>query len=1140
MRPRSLQQIGQAWSAGGVQLSGLPSGATAHAVSRLVLSKPDSQRAVLVIVPDSDTASTMTAALGFYLKDQQVRIFPADDSRPYSAMSPHPSVPRGRLLAMQTLLRPDGVVVASAAAMLHKVLPLSVISDAISIEIGKVIEPTALGRRLAEMAYGVVDQVLDEGTFRVRGDRLDLWPTGATLPVRVEFFGDEVESIHPFDPDNQRRRDALQSIEALPAGEMLLTRRAIVHADGKLQSISEEAGHGDNLRQNVMRELSEGIRFPGCEEWLGAFHEMRSLISALDGRPLVITVDPASTLQSSEKFATLVENRFLAIKAADRPLVPPSSRYAGWDSLKGVSDLEILPVALDEAWDFSCNSNDVLRPTGGELTKAAAKLAERLQDDWRVGMVVDSALRGERITQLFAPHGVDCVRSTEHNPELWLPGKMHLVRGDLPDGFHSLESRIAVLSADDIFGKKVRVRHVSKKFSQVVRDKGVESFSQLQVGDLVVHRHHGVGQFIGITRVELGHSTQDMVQLAYKGGDGLYIPAHKLDELARYRAAGEGKEPTLDKLGGESWSNRKNKVRDAMLKFAHEMLALQARREVVVGHSYSGISNKYRQFEDAFQYQETPDQAAAIVDVLEDLSSPEPMDRLIVGDVGFGKTEVAMRAAMRVAEAGKQSVILCPTTVLAFQHYQGFVERFEPFGIKVALLSRFKSERERKAVKSGLKSGEIDIVVGTTGVIGRAIKFANLGLVVVDEEHRFGIRQKEALKRFEESVDYLALSATPIPRSLHLALSDLRKFSIVATPPRDRLPITTAVAQFSVDRIRETLLRELKRGGQAFFVHNRVATIHAIAEKVREAVPEAIVVVAHGQMKPKELEEVLVGFINRKAHVLVCTAIIESGVDIANVNTIIVNRADRFGLAQLYQLRGRVGRSHRRAFCTLLLEEGAVLTKDAGRRLRVLQDNTALGSGFAIASADMEIRGAGDLLGRRQHGQIQAVGYETYLELLEEAIATAKGEAHRVRMEPEVELPGATYISEEYVPGVQERLGIYKKVSAARSIDGVKAVAAEIEDIYGPLPLEALSLLRLQEVKAGCRDLGIGALHWLKIRVVIEFEQSPDKIEALVLANSPRMKLKGGTSLEVSFTPKEATHPHVFIHWLFQLFRSNL
>jgi len=1035
---------------------------------------------------------------------------------------------------------PNGVVVASASAMLHKVLPLSVVSDALSVQVDQVIEPTNLGLRLGEMAYSSVDQVLDEGTFRVRGDRVDIWPTGSNLPIRVEFFGDEVESIHPFDPDTQRRRDPLQHIEVLPAGEMLLGRRSIVQADGKLQSIIDEAGRGDNLRQNVMRELREGIRFPGCEEWLGAFHELSPLVSALDGRPSVITVDPSGTLHSAEKFATLVENRFLAIKAADRPLVLPASRYAEWSSLRGLADMEILPVAMEGVWDFSCKSNSVLRPTGGELTKVAANLAEWLRDDWRLGMVVDSALRAERITQLFAPHGVECVRSTEHNPELWQPGKMHLVRGDLPEGFHSNDSKLAVLSADDIFGKKVRVRHVSKKFSQVVRDKGVESFSQLQVGDLVVHRHHGVGQFVGITRVELGDGAQDMVQLVYKGGDGLYIPAHKLDELARYRAAGEGKEPTLDKLGGESWSNRKNKVRDAMLKFAHEMLALQARREVAPGYAYAGISNRYREFEEAFPYQETRDQAAAIVDVLEDLSSPEPMDRLIVGDVGFGKTEVAMRAAMRVVEAGKQAVILCPTTVLAFQHYQGFVERFEPFGIKVALLSRFRSDRERKEVKAGLKSGEVDIVIGTTGVIGRSIKFSDLGLVVVDEEHRFGIRQKEALKRFQESVDYLALSATPIPRSLHLALSDLRRFSIVATPPRDRLPITTAVAQFSVDRIRETLLRELKRGGQAFFVHNRVATIHAIAEKVREAVPEAVVVVAHGQMKPKELEDVLVGFIKRKAHILVCTAIIESGVDIANVNTIMVNRADRFGLAQLYQLRGRVGRSHRRGFCTLLLEEGAALTRDAGRRLRVLQDNTALGSGFAIASADMEIRGAGDLLGRRQHGQIQAVGYETYLELLEEAIATAKGEAHRVRMEPEVELPGANYISEEYVQGVQERLGLYKKVSAARSVEEVKAVAAEMEDVYGPLPLEALSLLRLQEVKAGCRELGIGSLHWLKVRVVIEFEQLPEMISTLLTANSPRMKLKGENSLEVSFTPKEATHPHVFIHWLFQLLRSNL
>jgi len=575
-----------------------------------------------------------------------------------------------------------------------------------------------------------------------------------------------------------------------------------------------------------------------------------------------------------------------------------------------------------------------------------------------------------------------------------------------------------------------------------------------------------------------------------------------------------------------------------MLRYAHELLRTQASRKVAVGHAYRGLSDRFREFEEAFVYEETPDQAAAIADVIDDLASEKPMDRLIVGDVGFGKTEVAMRAAMRVADEGRQVAVMCPTTVLAYQHYQSFKERFEPFGLRVELLSRFRTAAQKRKVIAGLADKQIDVVIGTTGLLGRSVRFKDLGLLVVDEEHRFGVRQKESLKKLAVEVDYLAMSATPIPRSLHMALSDLRHFSMIATPPVDRLPIRTALARYSEDRIREDILRELRRGGQVFFVHNRVATIHQVARDVETMVPEATVLVAHGQLDAKELERILVDFIHTRANVLVCTAIIESGVDLPNVNTILVNRADRFGMAQLYQLRGRVGRSHLRGYCTLLLDPGQDLSAIAVQRLRALQENTALGSGFAVASADLDIRGAGDLLGSKQHGHISAVGFETYLELLEEAIAEVQGAAHRAQIEPEVELPGAAYLPEDYVPGVPERLGYYKRLSNARTVDEVKALAGEIEDLYGSMPVEALGLCRLQEIKARCREMGIVGIHWLKVRCLFELDAetgpSTQRIQQFVKKHPTRAKLLDSGRLQVGFSPEEAKLPHVFLHWVFQ------
>jgi transcription-repair coupling factor (superfamily II helicase) len=624
----------------------------------------------------------------------------------------------------------------------------------------------------------------------------------------------------------------------------------------------------------------------------------------------------------------------------------------------------------------------------------------------------------------------------------------------------------------------------------------------------------------------------------------MYLPATRLDQLHKYRAAGD-KQPTLDKLGGATWGKRKAKVRDRIAAMAHQLLELHAMRAIVQGHRYEGVPARYRQFEETFPFVETPDQAQAIREVIDDMAGEEPMDRLVVGDVGFGKTEVAMRAAMRVVLEGRQVAVLCPTTVLAYQHWRTFEERFEGFAVNVALLSRFRDPAEARALRKRCAEGKVDILIGTHALLGRSAKFKDLGLLVIDEEHRFGVKQKEKLKALAQKwsdtpCEVLAMSATPIPRTLHMALSGLRKVSMIATPPEGRRAIQTRILRWTDARIREEILHELKRGGQVFFVHNRVQTIQAVTKRLQALVPEARFGTAHGQMDEHVLEDVLVRFVNRDFHVLVCTTIIETGIDMPNVNTILINRADQMGLAQLYQLRGRVGRSSVRGYCTLLVpEDTAALNKKAVRRLRVLAENTDLGSGFAIASADMELRGAGDLLGESQHGHIQAIGFDTYVELLEEAIGAARGDLSRKRLDPEVEVPVPALIPDAWIDDVTERITEYRRLAASRTVAQARDLIASWEDTYGEPPPEVLNLGWLTETRIRCRELGIERLTWMQVRVELELHESTpvpaEHVVALVTGEADRFafaKGAAGKRLRIRFTDEEAQYPFRFLHWV--------
>jgi len=1147
-------------------LSGLAGSAPAWALAELVrarLARRGEGLPLLVVAAGHEEASRLLVELSLYLRDElPVVLFPADDVRPYEGFSPHPGIPRQRLVALDLLeRRVPAVIVTTGRALMHRVLPPDTLrANRIELRPRMELDRRSFLRRLSDWGYLAAGACDEPGTVSARGELIDLWPAGRAEPVRVGLFDEEIEDIRPLDPGTQRCiGKPLPRLRVLPAREAILSEEALARAAIRLAAGVDAAGGGQKTRRRILEDLREGLWFPGAEDYLGALH---ALVDPLSYAEHVAVVGSDQVMDEIERFQATIRGRWEIERPEDRPLSPPEDRYASaGDVVAGLRGALRLDAFAPDAPDLGARDNAALRVGTNELAPLAERLRAWLSEGWQLVFTVESLARAERLRALFDPHRI---RPRTLPPgELPPPGTPGLWVSDLTRGFHAAPSRLAIVAADELFAQRSHARPTKS-----LREATVSSFAQLKSGDFVVHARHGVGRFEGMARLPVQQTEevwgfertvqkleQDFVIVSYRDGDRLYLPVTRLGELARYQAIGDG-EPKVDRLGGESWSKRKAKVKDRVLAMAGELLRTHALRTVSKGHAYEGLPELYRQFEQTFPYVETPDQEAAIRDVLDDLAQPEPMDRLIIGDVGFGKTEVAMRAAMRVVLDGYQAIVLCPTTVLAFQHFQTFKERFADVPVEIELLSRLRTPAEGAEVLSRFAAGRVDILVGTTAVLGRTLRPRKLGLIVVDEEHRFGVKQKEKLSKLAIDVDMLAMSATPIPRTLHMALSGLRKVSVIATPPAERQAIRTRVARSNEAHIREEILHELQRGGQVFFVHNRVQGLPAVAGRIRELVPEARVATAHGQMEATALEDVLISFLKHEIHVLVCTSIIESGIDMPNVNTMIVDRADQLGLAQLYQLRGRVGRGSVRGHCTLLLPEGGV-PPDAMRRLQVLQENTELGAGFAIANADLELRGAGNLLGAEQHGQIEAVGLDTYLELLEEAVAEVRGELAKHTIEPEVEIPVPALLPEDYVPELEDRLAEYRRLAVCRTVLQVRELLDAWEDRYGRPPPEVLNLGWLGEVRARCRELGIQRVHWLKVRVVLDFHESttipPARIARLLAGEPnrftlPRRRVAPGTGgaeqaepwrIEVRFAPEEAETPFRFLHFVFERLASG-
>ena len=1134
---RFLRDAGRSLTAGGA-VAGLPPGALALVLARM----PPAAR--WVWVPDEDAAERLIRDIRFHCPTLSVDHYPADDLLPYDGISPHPSRPGRRIALLEALAEGEPkTVVASVEALMTRVPAKEVLAgERVEVRAGQDLPLEWVVERLVLWGYISVPSVEEPATFSRRGGVLDIWPADASHPFRIDLWDEEVESVRIFDEKEQRSTGEVSELLIRPAREWLADAASLDRVSEQTRSRSARSSASVSLRRRVLDTLENKLSFSGVEDWLPALHPVVSVFDRTPNVP-VIAVEPDRIREAFSKRMSLAVRRFESLTPEEQPLVNPDERYDGPEAydapLTRAATVLVLPI--DDTEDVGARDNEGLRVGKGDLGPVVAKLKHFIESGWRTVLVTSGHAEAEQLSALLQPH--DLKLAPHQAPvEEAEPGALSLVIGELSCGFQAPADQLAVIAGHEIFverkrGGRLRAHRAFQRAATV-------AFGSLKDGDLVVHAHHGIGRYDGMDRIDVGSGDTDLLRLEYRGGDRLYLPVHKLDLLSRYRSASEAREPRLDKLGGDSWGKRRAKVRDAMVKTAADLLKLYAEREVVEIGALPAGGDRSQKLALSFPYELTPDQQTAVDDVMEDLDSAQPMDRLVVGDVGFGKTEVAMRAAMRVVENGQQVALLCPTTVLAYQHHDTWRKRFEGLGVRVAMLSRLTSAKEGRQIAAELATGSLDIVIGTTRLLGRSIGFENLGMVVLDEEHRFGVRQKERLKQLRTEVHVLSLSATPIPRSLHLSLAGVRALSVIATPPVDRRAIRTRLARFDEQTIRSEILREMQRGGQVFFVHNRVQSLSTMAQRLAELVPEARFEMTHGQMAPKELEERLLRFVRKQADVLVTTSIIESGVDLPNVNCILIDRADHFGLAQLYQMRGRVGRSHRRARCVLLVPSDGELLGDGRRRLRVLLDHQELGAGFAVASADLEQRGAGSILGAKQHGHIDAVGFETYLSLFEEALAIARGELSRDHIDPEITVRAPAYIPEDYLPDMEDRLREYQMLSRSDTPSEVRAAVDRLEDRLGPAPKPLVNLSWMLQLRLRCRALAISHIHWLQVRVLLDRVEGSPLTDAFIDARAAEMparlrRLPDG-KVEVRFTEEEAEFPFRFLHWVLRLFETQV
>jgi transcription-repair coupling factor (superfamily II helicase) len=1113
--------------------SGVPEGLDALLLGELARHVPHSVP-ILHIARDANRLATLEEALSFFAPDVKVLTFPAWDGVPYDRVAPNAETIARRIatLAVAELTHrgSDGgstplVVLTSVNAVVQRVPPREFIAASSErLAPGNAVSMQELIERLEVSGYGRAGTVTDPGQYAVRGGILDLYPPGGN-PVRLDFFGDTLESIRAFDPETQRTAARLDAVELLPMSELALTpdvRRAF------RQRYVEMFGPvtGDDP---LYESISAGRQHQGMEHWLPLFHDR--LETLFDYLPdAVVSLDPLVDDARTKRQEQVADHYDARAQALERkafgappyhPVLPESMflSEAEWqDALAARQTIALDPFEHPETpggkvVSFGGRQGRSFagerQTEGANVFDAVVVHAKRLKgEDKRVIVACWSNGARERLATLLAEHGIGETKSVAtHAEALSLPAPTTAFAVlPLETGFEA--PGLAVIDEQDILGDRLVRKSRAKRSSDVITE-----VSSLSVGDLVVHADHGIGRFAGLTTIEAAGEPHDCLEAHYAGGDKLYLPVENIELLSRYGSDESGVQ--LDRLGGVAWQTRKARLKKRIRDMAEKLIKVAALRELRQAPVLNPPEGVYDEFSARFPYEETEDQTTSISAVLDDLASGRPMDRLICGDVGFGKTEVALRASLIAVLAGKQVAVVVPTTLLARQHFHTFTERFRGFPVKIAHASRLVSPRERAEVTKGLKSGDIDIVIGTHALLAKSGEFANLGLLIVDEEQHFGVQHKERLKQLREDVHVLTLTATPIPRTLQLALSGVREMSLISTPPVDRLAVRTYVTPFDPVILREALLRERFRGGQAFYVVPRISDLDDAAAFLQEHVPELKVARAHGQMASRELDSVMNAFYDRQYDVLLSTSIVESGLDIPSANTLILHRADMFGLAQLYQLRGRVGRSKIRAYAYFTIPADVRLTPAAEKRLKVLQSLDTLGAGFVLASHDLDIRGAGNLLGEEQSGHIREVGFELYQSMLEEAVAALKGgEGGEVedQWSPRINLGTSVLIPEEYVPDLQVRLGLYRRLSGVETHDAIETFAAELIDRFGALPEEVRHLLDIVEIKGLCRQAGIEQIDVGPKGAVIAFRNksfaNPEGLIAFIREEGNRVKLQ--------------------------------
>jgi transcription-repair coupling factor (superfamily II helicase) len=998
--------------------------------------------ATVVICPDE--ADRIRDDLESLLGEEHVFYFPDWEVLPYDDFSPHDAIVGTRLRTLSLLLdgRP-GVVLVPVRGFLRRILPPDDLRRAyVTLRTGQSVDPRDLIKRLSEMGYTRAQIVEDVGVFAMRGGILDVFPQGEDEPVRVELFGDEVESLRRFDPLTQRSVSKIGQVRILPAREVVLDGQAV---DQFLSGLKGKRLKGEQIEQ-VALHVRDKFFFDGMEAYAPLFYSTDATLTAYLPQGATYVLWEKDALQGKASNLVAEAERLFAERHGRSAMLPSPSRvFAGLEeSLAQPRGRFVEIYALKPERDAL--SLDFRSPEsfGGSLKVLNSVLEESARKGYDTFILCDNIGQADRLEEVVSQGD----------------GRTVIGVASLRQGFVFPEAQLKVLTDHEIFGRYRR----KPRYPRFRGEGPLASYRVLNPGDYVVHVSHGIGRYGGIQRLVVQGLETECLLVYYQGGDKLYVPIEQLDLLQKYIGK-DGEPPALSKLGGVGWERVKQRTKKAIKEMAEELIRIYAVRHARPGHAFKPDTRWQKELEASFIYEDTPDQARATQEIKRDMEGSKPMDRLVCGDVGYGKTEVAIRAAFKAVLDGKQVAVLVPTTVLAQQHYYTFKERLAEYPVIVEMLSRFRSHREQKAILEDLKRATVDIVIGTHRLIQKDVEFKDLGLVIIDEEQRFGVAHKESFKKMRATLDVLTLTATPIPRTLHMALVGARDMSIIDTPPKDRLPVETEVVQFDEDVILSAVLRELDRGGQVYFVHNRIETIDTVANHVAEILPEARIAIAHGQMKEKDLEQVMLDFIDRRYDILVSTMIVESGLDIPNVNTIVVNRADTLGLAQLYQLRGRVGRSRHRAYAYLLVPKRKHLTEEQKKRLKTLTEFTDLGSGFKIAMRDLEIRGAGNILGPQQSGYMAEVGFDLYCRLLEEAVKELKGEPIEERVTTTVETDMPAFIPDTYVEDEKQRVVFYKRLVETRDTTDVGDLEKELIDRYGRITSEIRNLLEFQKIR---------------------------------------------------------------------------